>query len=838
MNRPLLVFLLCLFFIISDSRQGFSQACTTGVYSGILNITGVSNTTISNLRILPSTKVPCIYLINCHNITITNCIIGPSADVGIRLDNCSNITISGNSFLSNEGGVYAVGCTGGIKVDNNQFANPQGGDNRGQFIQFNACSGAGNEIKDNVGESVPGVSNPEDLINIYLSNGTPASPIMISGNRFRGGGPSTHGGGILLGDSSGSYMVAQNNILVDPGQHGMGIPAGTNIKILNNQIYARQQSFSNVGIYMYNIYGTTCSNDTIQGNQVNYTKSDGTNNPFYFPTSPPGLACTSTLTTPNNGNATIDQSILPSRLLCPLLMANYKFNGNWGDSSGSQLTATPVNMSYVGQGKDLISANFNGSSAYLTIPRSGWLIPKTERITVSCWIKTSVGTGIQGIAQSQDADGYNNGWRMILNGTGFDIRMVTTNGTADVLCGAITPGTWNLLTMTYDGQHLNGYVNGALQTSTPLTGNIVYTTSTTSSMKIGSCNGTPYFSGFMDEFKFFDGNLLDSEILSDYNSTSASVLTPSAEMRSSLLFNQSWLDATGYHLDATNHGASFVCDGQSYAANFVGNSYLTLPQSTFLNPYSSTFSVGFWMKANSVSGIQSIAQAENSDGYNSGWRMLVNNGNFNGFLRTNQGFSDLYCGGAAVGVWQYYAMTYDGTNFKIYSNGNLAGSAALTGTVIYNSTSLAQIALCNGISNFNGHLDNFEFWDGVLTGAQILQRYNYFLPLFQTGQCSMIVSKDALTEFVPDATTASSFSIFPNPSSSMITIKTSKDLNSHVEFHVVHADIYSVTGQYLKSATGNNEQFDININDLKNGFYILKIKEAGKTEVKKFIVCH
>jgi len=135
-------------------------------------------------------------------------------------------------------------------------------------------------------------------------------------------------------------------------------------------------------------------------------------------------------------------------------------------------------------------------------------------------------------------------------------------------------------------------------------------------------------------------------------------------------------------------------------------------------------------------------------------------------------------------------------------------------------------------------LDNFEFWDGVLTGAQILQRYNYFLPLFQTGQCSMIVSKDALTEFVPDATTASSFSIFPNPSSSMITIKTSKDLNSHVEFHVVHADIYSVTGQYLKSATGNNEQFDININDLKNGFYILKIKEAGKTEVKKFIVCH
>ncbi len=822
----------------SAFQSVFSQTCVTGNYSDVVNISGANNITISNLRISPTSSTPCINLANCHNVTITNCVLGPSADVGISLSLCSNVTITGNSFYSNSGGVYVSQCTGGIKVNSNQFANPQGGNGRGQYVQFVSSSGSGNEVNNNVGESVIGVSNPVDLINLYNSTGTAGSPITVSGNRFRGGGPSISGGGILVGDEGGSDVLVQNNILVDPGQYGIAIPSGSNMKLLNNQIYGRQQSFTNVGMYVYKLYSSLpCGNDTVQGNQVNYTRADGVNNPYYIPTTPPNVACSPTVVSGNNWNASIGASILPSRLLCPVLMANYKFNSNWGDSSGSQLTATSLNMAYAGQGRDLMCGNFNGTTAYLTAPRSPWLVPKTERITVSCWVRTFKNTGIQGVAQSQDADGYNNGWRMLLNGSGFNLRMTTANGVADIMCGSVTQGSWSLLTMTYDGQQLRGYINGVLQNSITLTGNIVYTTSTTSPMKIGYCNSTDYyFYGYMDEFKFYDGNLQDSEILADYNINLPLVTSPAPENRAIYYFDQNWSDASGYHLDASSQGAGFICDGESYSANLTGISYLSIPQSPLLNPLSSTFTVGLWAKPSALTGIQALAQAENSDGFNSGWRMLLNANTFNARLTTNQGPIDLYCTCAQAGVWQYFVMTYDGYNFKIYYNGSPVSSSPMGGYIIYGATSLAQIGLANGLGYFKGHLDNFEFWDGRLTAAQVLQRYNYFLPFFQGGSCTLNSPKNALTG--NSAIFNSTFKVFPNPASSELTISNTVQNENLTLRRPVQIELYSAAGQLLRTATMAGSNIIITTGNLSNGFYYLKILASGMIETQKIIISH
>lgn len=833
-----------LFLLQLNPATVSAQACVTGtVVNSVPPYNNDSNFTISNLRIITTNGSSCLSLSNCSNVTITNCILGPSSGYGIYLHNCHNITITGNSFMNNTSSVKADHCTGYIKVDNNQFANVDGasdGNGDGHLVQFANCSGPGNEISNNVAEDVPGGnSNANDLINIFESNGTAASPIVVSGNFLRGGGPGGSSGGIMAGDEGGSYINVTNNILVDPGQYGLAIPSGTNINLRNNEVYGRPQPFTNVGIYMYMYYPSLpCADDTVEGNQVKFYKSDGTSNPDYIPQGDPGVSCTPIVNTLNDWSANIGPGILPSRLLCPLLMAYYKFNSNWGDSSGSGLTATPVNMAYVGQGQDLIAANFNGTSAYLTAASSPWLNPLTERITVSCWVKPVTSSGIQGIAQSQNGDGYDNGWRMMLNAGNYNIRMTTVSGVADFDCGAITPGVWTLLTMTYDGGWVRGYINGVIKDSIALTGNITYSGS--SPMQIGYCNGTNYyFNGYMDEFKFYDGNLLSSEILQYYNASVNLINSPSPELRAFYYFDRNWSDATGYQLNATDNGATFTCDGESYSANFSGSNYLTLPQSPLLNPYSSTFTVSCWIKPSTVSSQQSIAQAENSDGYDNGWRLILNNNSLDGRVVTNEGAVDVVWGGIQAGVWQFVTMTYDGTALRLYVNGTLEATTASGGYVVYGSASLAEIGQCNGIGALNGRLDLFQFWDGPLTGTAIQQQYNTWLAAFQAApNCPQIVSATpGVTDINSNPDGSGTYSVFPNPAFQEVTIRLAGPAQG-LPSETIDAQLFTVTGQSLRSQSGHGSALTMNVAGIKAGIYILKVTHSGRVETTRLVIAH
>jgi hypothetical protein len=211
---------------------------------------------------------------NCRNIVIRNCYFGASAGEAISIEKGNNITIENNLFANNKGGVYALQTTGAVVVRNNQFVNVKGPLPRGQYIQLDACTGAGNIIENNKGESWPGESDPEDLISVFKSSGTAESPILIRNNIFRGGGPSSSGGGIMTGDTDGGYVIVENNILVDPGQYGIAAAGGKKIIIRNNKVFGRSQHFTNVGIYAWAQGGVPCADIEISNNYISYTKGN------------------------------------------------------------------------------------------------------------------------------------------------------------------------------------------------------------------------------------------------------------------------------------------------------------------------------------------------------------------------------------------------------------------------------------------------------------------------------------------------------------------------------------------------------------------------------------
>jgi hypothetical protein len=150
------------------------------------------------------------------------------------------------------------------------------------MVQFDNVTGKGNRVNDNICENIAGESHPEDIINMYETHGTPEDPVQITGNWIRGGGPSKTGGGIMAGDSGGSYMIIKDNILVNPGQYGIAVASGSHIKILGNKLYSKQMPFTNTGLYIWNQFANkACAEDTISGNVINWTDSTGTANPLW-----------------------------------------------------------------------------------------------------------------------------------------------------------------------------------------------------------------------------------------------------------------------------------------------------------------------------------------------------------------------------------------------------------------------------------------------------------------------------------------------------------------------------------------------------------------------------
>ncbi|HVV53698.1 MAG TPA: right-handed parallel beta-helix repeat-containing protein [Mucilaginibacter sp.] len=215
---------------------------------------------------------PCISLTNCTNIHITKCKLMNGTTVsstGLNLYGCKNITID-YCFISKVAtGVYAQNSST-VVVDNNQFLNMMGPYPRGAYVQFNNVSGGGNRITNNKGENVAGQSNPEDGINLYKSNGLSTDPILVSGNELRGGGPSTTGSGITVGDQGGSYQTITNNTCVNTGNIGMQVAGGTYINMSNNTIYSTATSISHLGLGCGNYSGTASNNITMGGNKIKW----------------------------------------------------------------------------------------------------------------------------------------------------------------------------------------------------------------------------------------------------------------------------------------------------------------------------------------------------------------------------------------------------------------------------------------------------------------------------------------------------------------------------------------------------------------------------------------
>lgn len=184
-----------------------------------------------------------------------------------------------------------------------------------------------------------------------------------------------------------------------------------------------------------------------------------------------------------------------------------------------------------------------------------------------------------------------------------------------------------------------------------------------------------------------------------------------------------------------------------------------------------------------------------------------------------------------------------GTGYQVYNkilyvgiNGNI-GSFDLNSMTVLNPTLIENPAVASFGSIASASLDtlNMKFYVNVTDYFSFGQGYVYNFSGDSIGAFTSGISNEAMAidytsvTGISDGNTSSDLTIFPNPCSTRLSI-TSVPSNSLIS-------IYSIDGQlvFQESVSAASEQFNLDVDRLKNGIFMLVITHNQQIYRSKFV---
>jgi hypothetical protein len=180
-------------------------------------------------------------------------------------------------------------------------------------------------------------------------------------------------------------------------------------------------------------------------------------------------------------------------------------------------------------------------------------------------------------------------------------------------------------------------------------------------------------------------------------------------------------DASGSGNNGTLTGAARVANGKfGRAVSFSANGdWVTVPDAASLD-ITNAMTLEAWVNPTSVSGWQTALLKEGSNALAYG--LYINNDTNRPSANVHAGSNEVDTRGTAqvaTGTWTHLAGTYDGSTLRLYVNGSLASSLAVSGTLL-NSTGALRIG-GNGVWGewFKGLIDEVRVYRRVLSASEI-----------------------------------------------------------------------------------------------------------------------
>jgi len=360
---------------------------------------------------------------------------------------------------------------------------------------------------------------------------------------------------------------------------------------------------------------------------------------------------------------------------------------------------------------------FNGTTDYLSVPTTTALQFGTGDFTFEFWMYlNSTVSNLAEIYNTADTNTTNYSHSIICNSTNLVLYLSSTGSSWNIASGTIITSnasllnTWAHVALVRNGTTFTVYVNGVSKTTV------------TSALALFSNTGNITFGHFPTGFNdYFPGYLSNVRIVKGTAVYTANFTPPTTPLtaitNTSLLTCQSnrFIDNSANALAITLSGtpkvqafqpfspsASYTTAAYGGSVYFNGSSdYLSLTNSTTLNPGTGNFTLEYWVYFNALN------QGNIYDGSINGVSTALNASSQFSVGQSNVAYLLNDTVAAVTGQWYHIAIARSGTTLSLFKNGTRVATA--TNSTNFVSSTANRIGW-NGVSIYlNGYVSNLRF---------------------------------------------------------------------------------------------------------------------------------
>ena len=422
------------------------------------------------------------------------------------------------------------------------------------------------------------------------------------------------------------------------------------------------------------------------------------------------------------------------------LVAYYPFTGNANDASGHQhhgiVFGATLTTDRFGNANSAYA--FNGINSYIEVSHDSALNP-TAALSYSVWFQTNSTSQPGNILIEGDDQAAGHYTARIESPSKGNLSLGLqfsgdTYGTRAIReTSPFETGRWYLLTVTYDGAVLKGYIDGALRDS-QLIGKGLATNNGVLSIGRHPVPGYEYwYCGKIDDIRIYDRALTDNEVLALWQENGYAEPTPGLIAYFPFAGNAN--DASGHGHDGKVHGASLTTDrfgNPNSAYTFDGfSSYIEVAHDSTLTP-TAALSFGVWFQTNSTSQPGNI-MIEGDDQAVGHYVARVEAPSHSNLSLGVQFSGDTYGTRAIrtidpfeVGRWYFLTVTYDGAVLKGYLDGALRDSQLIAKPLGTNNgvLSIGRHPVADYPYWFSGKIDDIRLYNRALSSNEVNALYH------------------------------------------------------------------------------------------------------------------
>ena len=388
------------------------------------------------------------------------------------------------------------------------------------------------------------------------------------------------------------------------------------------------------------------------------------------------------------------------------------------------------------------AVSFNGSTQYLTTPYISAFDVGTGDFTLECWYYPTTVSGVHGILSNHPSL-TGGGFGMYISSTAITAQIFPTgtNNPDSVGGGTLAINTWNHLAMTRASGTLSLWING-VSTGTPVTSS--KNPNNTTGFSIGAYEGTTYKAqGNITNVRFVVGTALYTSNFAPPTSPltitqSASINgNPSAAItgtQTALLLNV--LSSSAYLTDSsTNNFTVTPVSSPTFTStspittNFLNGGavslngstqYLYIAANSILNiTTGSSFTIEAFIYPTSSSSVQQLITQDDGTSTGQCFQFRLNTLAPEFIYFTGSGRTPTTITGntaVTLNTWNHVAVSYDGTNVRLFLNGTVINTTATAAANFYSASVQTGIGAYSGGSfgnYFTGNMSIIRIVKGV-----------------------------------------------------------------------------------------------------------------------------